>query len=237
MLSVPENLPSIEDGEPPHLQPKKGWGWGLWSIVAVIVVLEIGLLIPARHSVSAMAPIIVAQNHCRQIVIELKAYASDHGSKYPEGATSNDVFRELIKGGQLEDERIFSSPGSPYVGDNNVGDPPGYAQALQARENHWAMTKGLTGQDYGNTPLVFENPAVCSWPPLWLGGQHAAVPGRTWSSKKLVNRNRIVVGRTDGSVNTERLQDGDGKVTLECGTNGKNLFELAGPHEVLDVAK
>ena len=172
-------------------------------------------------------------NICRQIIISSKSYAGDHGGKYPDGTTANDAFRELIKAGFFEDERVFSATNSPYVGDNNVGKAPEYAQALQARENHWAMTKGLTDASDGDCPLVFENPAVASWPPLWDSRLvDVAQPGRIWKG------GRIVVGRNDGSVQTEKLaMVGNPLVTLQPIKDGKNLFELAGPHEVLDVVR
>jgi len=40
-------------------------------------------------------------------------------------------------------------------------------QALEASETHWAMTNVLGLKTDGNTPLMFENPVVASWPPKW----------------------------------------------------------------------
>ncbi len=182
---------------------------------------------------SEKSPQIQAQNNCRQIVISLKSYAGDHEGKYPDGPTANDALRQLIKEGLLEDERVFSAPSSPYVGDNNIGEAPTYAEALQAGENHWAITKGLKDDSNGNCPVVFENPALASWPPLWDSRLVGIVkPGRIWKNE------RIIVGRNDGSVQTEKLaMDGNPLVTLQPIKDGKNLFELAGPHEVLDVAR
>lgn len=171
-----------------------------------------------------------ATNNCRQIIISLKAYAADHQGRYPDGTTANEAFRELIKSGQLEDERVFSAPASPFVPDNDLGETPDYGKALAPGENHWAMTKGLTDESDGNTPAVFENPAVKSWPPQWdtrIVGR--AQPGRVWKGGK------IIVGRNDGSVSVEKLNEGGRMATLAPIKDGKNLFELAGPHEILDV--
>ena len=232
MLSVPENLPSIEDGEPPHLQPTKGWGWMAWALVGLLVLLALGFVIPWMREVNDRANGMWTESYCRQIIISLKAYASDHGGKYPEGATSNDAFRELFKAGLAEEETVFSAPDSPYVGDNEVGKAPGYTEALKAGENHWAMTKGLRDDEPGNSPLLFENPASASWPPKWDSRLiNVAKPGRVWKG------NRIVVGRNDGSTNLEHLSSGAALVTVQPNSEGKNLFDLAGPHEVLDVAK
>ena len=228
VIGVPENPSSFEVWEP----QKKGWGWAQWILIVGLVVVGVGLTIPVFNGVAPRARVTQATNNCRQIIISLKSYASDHGGKYPEGATSNDVFRELIKAGLLEDERVFSSPENPYAGDNNLGAPPDYAQAVLAGENHWAMTKDLTDSSPDDTPLVFENPTVKSWPPLWNTLLvEVPKPGRVWKGGK------VVVGRADGSVNLERLKAGERLTSLAPVKDGKNLFELVGPHEILDVAK
>ncbi|MDB6137045.1 MAG: hypothetical protein JWO94_117 [Verrucomicrobiaceae bacterium] len=111
-----------------------------------------------------------------------------------------------------------------------MGEPPAYAKSLEHGENHWAMTKGLTDKADGATPLVFENPAEYSWPPRWdTNLVSVAKPGRVWKSRK------IIVGRADGSVNMEKLKEGERMASLEPIKDGKNLFELAGPHEILRV--
>ena len=173
-----------------------------------------------------------AVNNARQIILALHAYAKDHEGKYPGGSTANEAFRELFRGGYVNDDRMFSAPASPYVGDNRSGQPPGYVQALEASENHWAMTKGVTSRDNGDVPLIFENPARCTWPPEWdadIAGQ--AKPGRAWRGGK------IFVGRIDGSVSTEKLTSAKGVAPLISINEEKNLFELAGPHEIMDVAR
>lgn len=174
-----------------------------------------------------------AVNNCRQIILSLQNYAADHDGKFPEGATANDAFRELIKGGQLEDERVFTAPASPYGGDNELGDPPEYAKALQEQENHWAMTKGLNTSSNRDCPLVFENPITPTWPPFWdTKSVSVPKPGRIWKGGK------VVVGRVDGSVNPEKLLiDARPQATLAPESDGKNLFERAGPHEIMDVAR
>ena len=203
-----------------------------WAVVVAIVLAVIGAAIPAFNGVSPRARQMQAASNCRQIIISITSYASDHGGKYPQGATANEAFRELFKGGQLEVEQVFTSPASPYVCDNNIGAEPDYKQALEAGENHWAMTKDLNDSAPGDWPLVFENPAVSSWPPLWdTRLQGVAKPGRVWKGSK------IIVGSVDGSVHFDKLNDNDAMATLAPIKDSKNLFELAGPHEILDVAK
>ncbi len=187
-----------------------------------------------------------AVDHLRDIIGALKFYAAEHDGKYPEGATSNDALRELYKAGFFDDERCFTVENSPYVGDNDLGEAPGYLKALQPGENHWAMTRGLTDSLHGDWPLMFENPARASWPPYWDSRfVDIAKPGRIQEGWK------IIVGRNDGSIMAERLtMKNEPLVTLKptpmrvpdgatWGTvnDGKNLFEHAGPHEIMDVAR
>lgn len=215
---------------------KKGWGCGPWLVIAVLAFLAAGLVIPAFRGFSEKSSQMEAANHCRQVIICLKSWAADHGGKYPEGATSNDAFREFFKGGQLEDaesEIIFTASFSPYHGDNRIGEAPGYAEALEAGENHWAMTKGLTDTDSGNAPLVFDNPAVSTWPPQWNAGEvETGKPGQVRKGGK------VAIGRNDGSVGLEKV-DADGRLRglPPPSGDGRNIFELAGPHEIMNVAK
>ena len=233
MTSVSEDRPEPETEELPHHPPKKAWGCGQWFVVTALIVLGSGFTEVLFLFVGSKKHQMQATNNARQIIISLKAYAGDHEGKYPEGATANDAFRELIKGGQLEDERVFGCLESPFTQDGIIGTAPDFAQALQTGENHWAMTKGLTDASSGNCPLVFENPALASWPPRWDGRLvGVAKPGRVWKS------DRVIVGRNDGSVGWEQLTRGNNPlITLQPIKDGKNLFELAGPHEILDVAR
>ncbi len=236
---MPDDLPAPEKEEFLHQRTDRRAPWVLrpWEATVVIflfafIIALYGTVIRGRER-HGWARQVQASNNCRQIIISLKSYAGDHGGKYPDGATANDVFRQLIKEGLLEDERIFSAPASPYLGDNNVGTAPDYAEALEPGENHWAMTRGLKDDSPGDCPLVFENPAQATWPPRW-DGEHAgqAYPGRAWKGDK------IIVGNNDGSVTVGKLiRDGNPLLTLQPIMDGKNLFELAGPHEVLDVAR
>ena len=228
-----EHLPSPENEEPPHRLPRRGWGWGQWLLIGLLafVVCAVGEAVWDFEMGTVRRP--EALSNCRQIIIALKAYAADHGGSYPEGVTANDAFRLLFKAGLVKDEQLFSAPGSSYyVGDNTIGEPPEYVQALEAGENHWAMTKALGLKADGNTPLVFENPALASWPPKWDSKSvRTSQRGRIWGDW------RIVVGRNDGSVSAERLiRDDAPTTTLRPIKGGKNLFDLAGPHEIMNVA-
>ncbi len=220
--------------------------------IFVLLVLAAGLYMPPFANIGTKARIMYTLSNARQISLMLKNYAGDHNGRYPDGKTSNEVFRELFKTGLLDDERAFTAACSPYEGDNNIGEDPDYAKALEPGENHWSMTKGVTADSPGDVPLLFENPAFATWPPQWnvdavhrpysslyslLTFSHhdpppPKIPGRAWSEDK------IVVGRNDGSVQAEQLESITGKaVTLERNAEGKNLFEAAGPHEILDIER
>lgn len=196
---------------------------------------------PLYFATSEKAKMMQASSNARIIIIALKNYASDNAGKYPDAdkildaQTSNDVFRQLITKGVVEDERIFTAANSPFVGDNNIGTAPDFKEALKARENHWAMTKGLTDSSNGNAPLIFENPTGgASWPPMWncdVAGQ--PVEGRAWRGGK------IIIGRNDGSVSAEQLESSHGDhVLLKTGADGKDLFTRLGDEgEILDVMR
>jgi hypothetical protein len=204
-------------------------GWTIFCLFLAFIIF--GLIVPGCCQVSEKARMMQGYGNARQIIITLKNYAADHGGRYPEGKTSNDVFRELFKAGLLEDERPFTVAYSPYEGDNNIGEKPDFEEALKPGENHWAMTRGLTDKSVGESPLIFENPVEPTWPPRWnadAAGQKQ--PGRAWKN------GWILVGRNDGSVSHELLESMKGAaVGLKRGSDGKNLFEAIGPHEVIDI--
>ena len=132
----------------------------------------------------------------------------------------------------LQDERIFGAKSSKFVPDNNVGEAPQFAQALEAGENHWAMTAGVTKDSGELTPVVFENPAVASWPPLWnADAASKAAKGRTWRKAK------IIVSFHDSSVQAIQLNPKIGPaVGPERAADGKDIFTRTSPSmKVLDI--
>ncbi len=206
----------------------------VFTVIVGIMGVFAALAVPTFSNVQDKARQMQASNNARQIIIAMKAYAGDHGGHYPDAdesrpKTANEVFRLLIKGGYLEDERVFSIPGGVEVGDNNLGPAPDYPNALQRNENHWAVVTGLTDADNGDLPLVFESPNDTAWPPTWnadAAGQ--PVKARAWKGGK------IIVGRNDASVNVEKLQAPRGaRVTTEPGMGGINPFDPAKPLKYL----
>lgn len=200
-----------------------------------------GLAVPAFNRVQESARIMEANHNAREIVIALKSYAGDHNGFYPDAdkktdpQTSNDAFRLLFVTGLLQEEQAFTAGRSPFVGDNNIGTAPDFAEALKARENHWAMTKGLTDSANGNAPLIFEHANVGgAWPPMWnceVAGK--SVEGRAWKSGK------IIIARNDGSVMAEQLESTRGTdVPLKAITGSKDLFTIFSEQgEILDVLR
>ena len=207
--------------------------WPEISFMLVIVGILALLAVPAFDGARMKNQQVQACKDCRSIIVAMRAYANEHSGSYPDGATANEAFRALIKGGFCKDESLFTSAGSPYHGDNKIGSAPDFADALKPGENHWALTRKLDDWSNLKCPFVFENPKIASWPPKWdVKARGEEKPGRVWKNK------RICVGCNDGSINMERVADtGQQTETLPPLKDGKNVFEFAGPHEVLDVAR
>lgn len=240
---------------------KKHWGIVHWLVVGVVLILGFALVFASFHEVQNRVYHQAICMDCRHISSMLNLYAAEHGGIYPDGPTANDALRELFKEGQgmgrASDERMFAAEKhfTPYKADNEIGAAPDFDKALQKNENHWAMTKGVNNESPGSIPLLFENPAVASWPPYWnVAEANKRVPGRalkveTVASATAGNYEVPVTGRglsgysifialKDGSVSNEELGAPNGTIaTLAPDASGKNIFEYAGPHEVLDVAK
>ncbi len=212
-----------------------GYMLGLLFILAMLA----GLALPAFTSVQEKSKIVQASSNARQIIIGLRMYAADNNGMYPDSdkaeppQTSNAAFRLLIKGQHIQDERVFTAPGSPFKGDDNIGEAPEYKEALEAGENHWAMTQGLSDSAPGNLPLIFENPNASTWPPTWSADANGnPMPGRAWRSGK------IIIGMNDASVEAFKLEASSGaEVKVAPRPNGTPIFDAADPHGILMPAQ
>lgn len=217
-------------------------GFTLIELLVVITIIAIlaGLALPAFTTVQQNARMTQAGNNARQIIVCLKAWAGEQQGLYPDfykkdpPQTANDAFRLLVKKGIIEDERIFTAPASPFTNDNSIGEAPDYQEALEAGENHWCMTKGLSDSASGNAPVVFENPTSTSWPPTWncdVAGQPRE--GRAWKGGK------IIIGLNDGSVTPQTLETTKGdSVGMEPNAQGKDLFtQYSEQGEFLDIMR
>lgn len=226
------------------MKTKRNHAFTLIELLVVITIIAIlaGLAVPAYTLVQTIANQTRGANNARQIILAMKLFAKDHSSQYPDSVSNpltgslaqnaNEAFRLLIQEKLAPDERIFGCP-SGFNPDGSLGQSPNYGNALMPGENHWAMTAGQTDSTVGNMPLVYENPASPSWPPLWNADMAGKIaPGRTWSGGK------IIIGRNDGSVAVETLQDMKGMVGPRNMAGGMNLFTQASdgiPQRVLPV--
>ena len=221
-------------------------GFTLIELLVVITIIAIlaSLAVPTFNVIQDMANQTSTSNNCRQIMMAMKIFANDNNSIYPDtynnpqtggmAITSNDAFRVLIQEEVIQDERIFGAKASRFQPDGNVGTAPSYDQALQAGENHWALTQGQTTSSNGVMPLVFENPLAPSWPPQWncdAAGQPKE--GRSWRGGK------IIIGRNDNSVNVEQLASKKGPaVGPKSLAGGYDIFTMASqnqPQQVLQI--
>lgn len=177
--------------------------------------------------------------NCKQIIIALRIYADEHGGAYPDvhdsvPMTSNQAFRLLFREGVLDDERIFGCKASQFIPDMSIGGPPEYPEALEAGENHWAMTKGVTEKSRADMPLIFENPVLAGWPPAWnAGAVGKLVKGRVWPGGK------ITVGFNDSSIQMIKLESAKStNVTPAHDADGKDVFTRAAKSmEILDIER
>jgi len=221
-------------------------GFTLIELLVVITIIAIlaSLAVPTFNVIQDMANQTSAANNCRQIIMSMKIFANDNNSIYPDtynnpqtggmALTANDAFRVLIQEEIIQDERIFGAKASSFQPDNNIGTSPSFDQALQAGENHWALTQGQTTSSNGIMPLVFENPLAPSWPPQWncdAAGQPK--PGRAWRGGK------IIIGRNDNSVNVESLATKKGPaVGPKSMAGGYDIFTMASqnqPQQILNI--
>jgi len=216
-------------------------GFTLIELLVVITIIAIlaSAAVPTFNSVQDKANQSATAGNARQIIAALRLYAGDNNGAYPdsdkteEASTSNDAFAVLFKQGVLDDERVFGAKASKFIPDNNIGEAPAYTEALEAGENHWAMTKDLTDSSSSVTPVVFENPNASEWPPTWnADAAGKLVKGRAWRGGK------IIVGFNDSSVQTLKLESAAGESVgpADLGTGGKNYFTQAGESlEMLDI--
>jgi len=130
--------------------------------------------------------------------LALKLYAADHNGLYPDhhlGAVrnSNRVFDELISEGIVTSEKIFGSPNSDFIPDEDLSTP----LASLSNQVHWAYTTGLDDSFDGGAAVTFENPVARSGvgSPTW-GPAGKEIRGRVWSGP------RIIIGTNDGAVQT-----------------------------------
>jgi hypothetical protein len=225
------------DGEMRGMKSSKGMSRAEW-VTGSLAAMVLGLTLSAAlgQTTPLMAKKTKTISHCRQVIVALKIYASDHGGNYPSPdglvSSSNQAFRRLFREEVVDGEFVFGCPGSIFIPDNNIGQGPGYAEALAPGENHWAMTEGLTDSSSGHIPLVYENPVKAEWPPKWktsTGGMRKK--GEGWSD------GTVIVGMNDGgafSRNLSAAKTGEASRLEPLGA-GQEVFEPKEQHTILDI--
>lgn len=196
----------------PVSKPRRRFGPGCIAIVSAVGLLVfIGLATPTHCPNGNNARLVQASNNARDVIATMKTALPQVLPADP-AATANAVFRTLIRAGYVEDERIFSAPLSPYQPDNDLGEAPDYARALEPDEVHWCLFQSEPGsQQSGNLPLVFDNPIDGTWPPKWNPkAEGKPLPGRP------LKGGIILFGLSDGSITPVKLvSSADGLTTLD----------------------
>ncbi|QIF02571.1 hypothetical protein [Roseimicrobium sp. ORNL1] len=208
---------------------------GCMSVLAMVVaILMLGsLVIPFLSITREKDKRLTGISNCRLILTAMRIYSSDHDGKYPDAElsdprTSNEVFRVLFQETILDNELIFGCPLSPFVPDGNIGATPDCKQALEAGENHWAMTRGVSDRDPGSIPLVYENPAVATWSPKWnVDARETETRGRAWRLGHRSSPSGVIVGLNDSSVSMQPLDSDTGVEVPLKKVDGRDLFEAS----------
>ncbi len=209
---------------------------GGFTLIELLVVITIiatlaGLSVPVFARVQENGNITKGSNNARQIYLACSLYSNDNDGRFPRGDSANAAFRKLVKDKLIEKEDVFGCPGSPYLPDNDLGEAPNYAEAVESGENHWMMVNGLTSSSGGAIPLIFENALDTNTNPQWDGAAAGqTLRGRTWSN------GRVIICTGDGSVATYKTDNPDGVGSIEPdGKSDKNVFTKKNIRSVLDV--
>jgi hypothetical protein len=174
---------------------------------------------------------------CKQIILALRIYAKDHEDEYPDSQkrefhSANEVFRELFKDRIFMDEHSFGCPTSPFHPDIELGQPPDFAKTLMLGECHWMLLKHQSLSSHPRAPIIIENSLTASWPPRW-SLETRAIRGRSWPKRK------IIIGRNDGSVAVEQLNE-DGTMDWHSkgnlGNDGKSWIDTLSPEQIAKLS-
>lgn len=205
------------------------------SLVLLNILLVTGLLIgiPLWFKVQDISAHMRQGQHARDLSHVITVWSTEHDHWLPDhglgqDATANQAFRQLVQEGLLEDESVFGGIRSPFVPDNRIGTAPEFAEAVGKGENHWMLFGGLNFKNMsGDTPMLIENAATATWPPVWRKGwTMPEVRGRTW-------RGKIIMVRMDMSQTSVTLEETEKGLVLPASAYPEPW--QAKPPKILDV--
>jgi hypothetical protein len=154
--------------------------------------------------ISARATRTKALAHAKQIHLALAEFALDENGHFPVASDySNTAFRKLFDQ-KFQGDRIFfvpecawhnSLPSGRTRVDNDVGQPPDYAQGLERGENHFAYVSGLDFDSPGHLPLVADGFSET----IGVYSDDEDEKGGIWEGEV------AIVVRVDGSAKMQKL--------------------------------
>ena len=117
--------------------------------------------------------------HARTLGSALYHYATDHGGKYPTGASSTEIFQKLIDGHYLTDPAMLFEPSLALP-----GKFPATSNALRPENVCWDVTIPVDSTSSDDLPLVFETGFRVTYVPcgsaMPVSSQEAAHHGGIW---------------------------------------------------------
>lgn len=158
----------------------------------------------------------------RAIFTMLTAYALDNRDAYPnEPADANQNFRLLFFRKLIDDERIFSVAGDPWIApgkpDRDIGAGPAFLKAGEAGEVCITYIAGLRREARPDLPIMLSgaDPEATRW----ITGQSKKAPAKPFTGKVVVT----LISGTTMALNP----DPDGKIRLPLNGTPTDLFSEA----------
>ena len=188
--------------DPPPQPPSARRTETRWGCLGVLVggffLVMLSAIIWARRQNAEDESFRAAGRTIREIHKALWHYANDHEGYFPTGTTtSNQAYRQLFPE-YLTQEDPFYVRGSAWHDaapdrkpDNKIGPPPGFPEALERGENHWAYISGLKTTSDSKYPLLADG--FVEGQPGTYTNKRSKKGGR-WAGKK------AIVIHVDGSA-------------------------------------
>ncbi|MEM9445634.1 MAG: type II secretion system protein [Verrucomicrobiota bacterium] len=182
------------------LRSRKGFTLVELLVVMTIIALIIGLAVPGLAAARKVASRISDTNNARNLVLALNLAAQDSNGLYPTGASSTEVFEELVHNRYIDDERVFAGTNTPNPPKIDPGNLPAFT--LDPRNVAWAYVDNLTTNSPSRCPLVLtkgvkaftnlgvvspELPAMASADSPW--GPDGVVVGTVGGSAEFIKAN------------------------------------------------